>query len=305
LSSGNEDDTAPDDEIIARFLAHLRDERRLSAHTVSNYGRDLAALAEFAGRGVDWGALDHHRIREFAGRAHRQGLSPSSIARRLSTVRSFYRWLGREGLAQHNPGIGVSAPKQRRKLPETLSVDQLDRLLSFPAKTPEDLRDRALMELLYSSGLRLAEVCSIDIPDIDLNEGSLRVTGKGSKTRVLPVGGKAVEAIHAWLKVRVQMAKTETTSLFVGKRGARISSSAVQALVKKRAVQQGIPQNIYPHLFRHSFATHMLEASQDLRAVQELLGHADISTTQIYTHLDFAHLAEVYDKAHPRAKKRD
>jgi integrase/recombinase XerC len=298
------DSASPTNEVISRFIAHLRDERRLSAHTVTNYARDLAALAEFAGSGVDWVALDHHRIREFAARSHRRGLSPSSIARRLSTVRSFYRWLNREGLAQHNPGIGVSAPKQRRKLPETLSVDQLDRLLSFPAKTPEDLRDRALMELLYSSGLRLAEVCSIDLGDIDLSDRSLRVTGKGAKTRVLPVGGKAVDALQAWLKARVQMANTDEQALFVGKRGARISPSAVQALVKRRAVQQGIPQNIYPHLFRHSFATHMLEASQDLRAVQELLGHADISTTQIYTHLDFAHLAEVYDKAHPRAKKR-
>jgi integrase/recombinase XerC len=294
---------APATGTVERFLAHLRDERRLSPHTVSNYARDLASLVEFAGEG--WAAIDHHRVREFASRSHRRGLSPASIARRLSTVRSFYRWLNREGLVSHNPGIGVSAPKQRRKLPETLSVDQINGLLAFPIKTAEDARDRALMELLYSSGLRLAEVCSLDPGDLDLSNGLVRVTGKGAKTRVLPVGSNAIEAIRTWSQQRVTMANQGEIALFVGKRGARISPSAVQALVKKRAKQQGIPQNVYPHLFRHSFATHMLEASQDLRAVQELLGHADIKTTQVYTHLDFKHLAEVYDKAHPRAKKRD
>jgi len=295
--------SADRDDLITRFLAHLRDERRLSAHTVTNYARDLRALVEFAG--ADPAAIDHHRVREFAARSHRRGLGPASVARRLSTVRSFYRWLNREGLVAHNPGVGVAAPKQRRKLPETLSVDQLDRLLAFPVKTSEDARDRALMELLYSSGLRLAEVCSLDLHDLDLAGGMVRVTGKGAKTRVLPVGGKAVTAVTAWQRQRADLADQDEQALFVGKRGARITPSAVQALVKKRARQQGIPQNVYPHLFRHSFATHMLEASQDLRAVQELLGHADISTTQVYTHLDFKHLAEVYDKAHPRAKKRN
>lgn len=292
---------------VDRFLAHLRDERRLSPHTVSGYGRDLAALASFAHEAGlrDWDAVDHHRVRDFAARSHRRGLSPASVARRLSSVRGFYRWLSREGMAQHNPGEGVAAPKQRRRLPETLSVDQIERLMAFPVSDAVAARDLALMEMLYSSGLRLAEVCSLDVSDLDLREGSLRVTGKGAKTRVLPVGSKAIEAVRRWLKERAGMAGVDETALFVGRRGARISSSAVGKLIKDRARQQGIPQNVHPHLFRHSFATHMLEASGDLRAVQELLGHADISTTQVYTHLDFKRLAEVYDAAHPRAKRKD
>jgi integrase/recombinase XerC len=251
-----------------------------------------------------WSQVTQTQIRQYIASRHRQGFSPKSLHRELSSLRSFYNYLIQESQANANPALGVRAPKIRRKLPATLDVDQLDQLLDIDDETPVGRRDRAIMELFYSSGLRLAELIDLDLLDIDLQEQLVEVTGKGAKTRLVPVGRLAAEAIRDWLKVRGRLADPDEVALFVGVRGKRISRSTIQKQLHEWSVRQGAPRNIHPHLLRHSFASHLLESSGDLRAVQELLGHANISTTQIYTHLDFQHLAEVYDKAHPRAKKK-
>lgn len=291
---------------LQQFIGHLRTERRLSAHTVSNYTRDLERLAAFAAaRQVQhWAELDIHALRAFAAQLHRQGGAPGSIARALSAARSFYRYLQREGAATHNPAQDVAAPKQARKLPHVLDADQMSRLLDIPGDDAATLRDKALLELLYSSGLRLAELVGLNIHDVDLADATVRVTGKGAKTRVVPVGRQARTALAAWLRSRVQLAGATETALFVGTRGARISPRSVEDRVAYWARRQGLGVHVYPHMLRHSFASHLLESSGDLRAVQELLGHANISTTQIYTHLDFQHLAQIYDQSHPRARKK-
>lgn len=292
---------------IERFIAHLGRVRRLSPHTATNYRRDLVALAGWcAERGLaDWPLLTHHDMRAFAATCHRRGLGAKSIARRLAASRSFFNYLIREGVLNNNPGNDVSPPKGARKLPNTMDADLVSRLLQIPGDDPVTCRDRAMLELFYSSGLRLAELCSLDvIAALDVRQGEIRVTGKGAKTRIVPVGRYAREAIDRWLKVRTQMAKDGETALFVGNRGARISPRSVQLRLEYWSKKQGIGTQVHPHMLRHSFASHLLESSGDLRAVQELLGHADISTTQVYTHLDFQHLAQVYDKAHPRAKKK-
>ena len=287
-----------------RFLDHLKLERRLSANTAKSYRRDLICLAEFCDR-QDIAAftdLRSHHLRRFAAVSHAGGLSPRSIQRRLSGARSFMNYLIREGVLTNNPGAGVSAPQVPRSLPNTLDVDQMARLLQIEGDEPETVRDRAMLELFYSSGLRLSELVGLDLGAVDLADGTVRVTGKGNKTRIVPVGRQARERVRTWLKIRVQLAREAELALFVGPRGTRISPRTVQARVRYWAVRAGVPQRVYPHLFRHSFATHLLESSSDLRSVQEMLGHADISTTQIYTHLNFQHLAQVYDKAHPRAR---
>jgi len=289
---------------IDEFLKHLRYERRVSEHTIKSYRRDLSCLKDFCdSAGInEWAQLKDHHLRGFAGTSFSKGLSPRSIQRRLSGARSFFNYLIREDLLKNNPAVDVSAPKVRRKLPETLDADQMARLLDVQGDEPADLRDKAMLELLYSSGLRLAELVSLDIGDIDTADGTVRVTGKGSKDRIVPVGSFACKAVNDWLKARGNMANPDEQAVFTGTRGARISPRTVQAQVKYRAVEAGLPQRVYPHLFRHSFATHLLESSRDLRGVQELLGHADISTTQVYTHLDFQHLAQIYEEAHPRAQ---
>ncbi len=291
---------------VESFLDHLTHERRLSPRTRESYARDLRAAAAWLGRQkVDsWGHFTQQQIRHYIASRHRQGYAPKSLHRELSSLRSLYNYLLRENLVQANPALGVRAPKVSRKLPATLDVDQLNQLLAIEDNSPTGLRDRAIMELFYSSGMRLAELIGLDVGQLDLNEQIVEVTGKGDKTRLLPVGRQAVEAISAWLKVRAQLAGGEESALFVGVRGRRISRSTIQKQLHEWSIRQGAPRNIHPHLLRHSFASHLLESSGDLRAVQELLGHANISTTQIYTHLDFQHLSEVYDKAHPRAKKR-
>lgn len=288
------------------FLAHLTLERRLSPLTARAYRRDLECLAEFCdAQGItDFTELRSHHLRRFAAQSHAGGLAPRSIQRRLSGVRSFMNWLIREGVLKQNPGADISAPQAPRNLPGTLDVDQMSQLLKIEGDEPETVRDRAILELFYSSGLRLAELTGLDLGDVDLADGSVRVTGKGRKTRIIPVGRLAREAVRAWLKVRGELAGPGETALFTGPRGGRISPRTVQARVKLWAQRSGLSQRVYPHLLRHSFATHVLESSGDLRSVQEMLGHADISTTQIYTHLNFQHLAQVYDKAHPRARKR-
>jgi integrase/recombinase XerC len=291
---------------VDRFLDHLRHERRLSPRTVVSYRRDLdQALNWLVHQGMtEWGALDSHRVRAYIAQRHRAGLSAKSLQRELSALRSLFRYLLREGLAKSNPAQGVRAPKVRRRLPGTLDTDQLGRILNQTPADPLELRDLAILELLYSSGLRLAELVAIDLGDLDTPDASLEVTGKGAKTRRVPVGGKALAAVGRWLDVRGALAVTDETALFVSRRGRRIHPRTVQTRIKRWALEKGAPRGLHPHLLRHSFASHLLESSGDLRAVQELLGHADISTTQIYTHLDFQHLAQVYDQAHPRARKK-
>ncbi|HEU5136154.1 MAG TPA: tyrosine recombinase XerC [Steroidobacteraceae bacterium] len=296
----------PDRNLIAAYLKHLGTERRLSPHTASNYARDLRALADFLERGnlPDWGKIDSQHVRVFAARAHAGGLSPRSVQRRLSAVRGFFHYLLRERLVASNPALDIRAPKAARRLPGTLDVDQLDQLLDIPPEDALAVRDKAIMELFYSSGLRLDELVGLDIAHLDLPDRTVRVLGKGRKTRVLPVGRKAIEALQTWLRDRAGLADADEPALFVGRNGARLKHRAVQLRIAYWARRKGLPSHVHPHLFRHSFATHLLESSKDLRGVQELLGHADISTTQIYTHLDFAHLARTYDASHPRAKRK-
>jgi len=290
---------------IDRFLHHLQTERRLAENTCKHYQRDLAELLAFCRKaGVSsWKHLDTHQIRQFAAHAHRRGLGGRSIQRQLSAVRSFYNYLLREQQVTSNPAHEVRAPKSEQRLPDTLNVDDIARLMSGTARGGLAVRDLAMLELMYSSGLRLAELVSLNREDIDLAERMVRVTGKGNKTRVVPVGARALTALQAWLQLRPAQLAAGETAMFTGRRGQRLGRRAVQQRVRRWAQQQGVPGDVHPHTLRHSFASHLLESSGDLRAVQELLGHADISTTQIYTHLDFQHLAKVYDAAHPRARK--
>ena len=290
---------------LDRFLDHLHHERRLSPRTLESYARDLnQAIGWLEEQNIlSWGGMNQLLIRNYIARRHREGLSPTSLHRALSSLRSLFHYLVREGEMGANPAQGVRAPKVGRKLPVTLDVDQVGHLLDIRNDDPEALRDLAIMELFYSSGLRLAELISLNLGDIDPWDGMVEVTGKGAKTRRVPVGSKAREALQHWMEVRDQLAAPDEMALFVGVRGRRISRSTVQKRMYHWSIEQQAPRRVHPHLLRHSFASHLLESSGDLRAVQELLGHANISTTQIYTHLDFQHLAEVYDKAHPRARK--
>ena len=293
-------------EQIGRFRQYLAKERRLSAHTDSNYTRDLTALTRFCSQqGIaDWPALEHAQVRLFAARSHAAGLAPRSIQRRLSAVRSFLNFLIREGILKQNCAVDVRAPKGQRRLPVTLDADTMGRLLEIPGAEPLAIRDRALMELLYSSGLRLAELVGLNLPDLNVADRTVRVLGKGSKTRVVPVGRKALVALGEWLNVRRDLVQGGNDAVFVGNSGRRLGARAIQKRVEYWAVRQGLPMHVHPHLFRHSFASHLLESSGELRAVQELLGHADIATTQVYTHLDFQHLARIYDASHPRARRK-
>jgi integrase/recombinase XerC len=296
----------PQLRLVERFLDHLRLERRLSIHTITSYRRDLDCLTEYCDANAvsRWQDLKSHHVRGFAASSHAAGLSPRSIQRRLSGIRGLMNFLIREGEISRNPATGISAPQVARKLPNTLDVDQMARLLQIQGSDPVTARDRAMLELLYSSGLRLAELVNLNPEDVDLADAMVRVTGKGNKTRLIPIGRMARNCVAEWSRVRSELAAGDENALFVGVRGRRISPRTVQNRVRHWALKAGIPQRVYPHLFRHSFATHLMESSRDLRAVQELLGHADISTTQIYTHLDFQHLAQIYDEAHPRARRQ-
>ena len=291
---------------IDRFIHHLEFKRRLSPLTGKHYRRDLLALLAWCESNdlATWSDLDSEHIRSFTSAAYRKGLGARSLQRRLSAARMFYRYLHREKHVTRNPVDSVTAPKSSKRLPGNLDADRMARLLEIPGEGPLVDRDRAILELLYSSGLRLAELVDLDCGDVDLHDATVRVTGKGNKDRIVPVGRKALEALIAWHRSRGQMAREDEKALFVSNRGTRLSPRSVQARVKHWARRQGIDSNVYPHLFRHSFATHLLESSHDLRGVQELLGHANISTTQVYTHLDFQHLATIYDATHPRAKKK-
>ena len=291
---------------LEEFQQYLASERRLSTHTRSNYQRDLGLLADYCvARAIDdWQALDPAAARGFVAQLHRQGLAGRSIQRLLSAARSFYRFLLREQGVSRNPFTGIPAPKSGRRLPKALSVEQAVRLVEIEADDVLAQRDRAMFELFYSSGLRLAELVALNVNDVDLREGSVTVTGKGAKTRILPVGARARAAIEVWLSVRGPLAPPGATALFLGRNGRRLGPRAVQQRLKQWAARQGLDIPVHPHMLRHSFASHLLESSGDLRAVQELLGHANLSTTQVYTHLDFQHLAKVYDAAHPRARRK-
>ena len=291
---------------LERFFVHLGAERSLSPLTLKAYRRDLVCLSEFCcERGIDvWAEINPQVLRNFVAARHRAGLGGRSIRRELSAVRAFYNYLLRENKVTHNPALGINVPKSPRLLPRTLDVDQMSRLLTAEVSGTLASRDHAIMELMYSSGLRLAELISLNLGDVDLNDATVRVTGKGNKTRVVPVGRYARAAVRAWLKQRVLCAPPGEEALFVGRRGERLTSRAVQLRLRAWSQMQGVGGAVNPHMLRHSFASHLLESSGDLRAVQELLGHANISTTQIYTHLDFQHLAKVYDAAHPRAKRQ-
>jgi len=281
-------------------------ERRLSVHTITAYRRDLRALQDWCERNDvgQWDVLDHQHVRRFAAQSHARGLQGRSIQRRLAALRTFFGFLLREGALKRNPALEIPSPKASRRLPQTLDVDQMARLLALEPGDALAARDLALMELFYSSGLRLAELTSLRLRDLDLAGASVRVLGKGRKERICPVGSKAIAALRVWLAQRAALVRSGVESVFIGRHGGPLGARAVQLRVAARARAQGLAQPVHPHLFRHSFATHLLESSRDLRGVQELLGHANISTTQVYTHLDFQHLARTYDEAHPRAKRR-
>lgn len=295
-----------DSDLGKAWLGTLEHQRRLSPHTLANYSRALELLFKLKEE-APLRDLEAQHIRRFVARLHAAGLSGRTLALTLSAWRGLYQWLARQKGFAANPAQGVRAPKSPRRLPKALSVEQAQQLLEGPPPdTPADARDRAMFELLYSSGLRLGELVALDADDgrLDLRQAEVTVTGKGSKTRTVPVGSRAREALREWLKARAQLAGHAERALFVGARGRRISAGAVQARLRAWSKRQGLGASVHPHMLRHSFASHVLQSSQDLRAVQEMLGHASISSTQVYTHLDFQALAKVYDAAHPRARKK-
>lgn len=295
-------------EALDRFIEYLRTERNYSEHTLAAYRRDLKKLEDNLEAECldDLSKIDMLAIRQTLSLLRHQDLSPRSLQRWLSSLRSFFNYGLKQRWCSINPTSGVSAPKLPRPLPKVLDTDQTAQLLKKPAKLRGGLnwiaqRDLAIAELLYSSGLRVAELCALDLADIDMRSAEVRALGKGSKTRVVPVGSLAVQAIKEWLPLRADLVKMDEAALFVGKTGKRLSTRSVQLRMEKLGRDQGCEQRLHPHLLRHSFASHMLESSGDLRSVQEMLGHANISTTQIYAHLDFQHLSRIYDQAHPRA----
>jgi integrase/recombinase XerC len=286
------------------WLKELAEQRRLSPHTVEAYGRDLEALLELTGD-TPLDELQPQAIRRFTARLHARDLSGRSLARMLSAWRGFYRWLGKRNLVALNPVQAVRPPRSKKALPSVLSPDQARALLEGTVEDVLELRDRAMFELFYSSGLRLSELASLDCRGgLDLKEGEVTVTGKRGKTRLVPVGAAAREALTAWLARREEIASGDEPALFLSRRGDRLSVRSMEARLERWGLKQGLGVHVHPHMLRHSFASHVLQSSGDLRAVQEMLGHSSIASTQIYTHLDFQHLAQVYDAAHPRAKKK-
>ncbi len=302
------------DELFAIYHAHLRDEKQYSTLTISAYLRDLSAFTDWLQTAESHPTADSelavllqvkvHHVRRWLSQLHHAGQAVKTMQRKLSSVRRFYHWLLREGLVEVNPVTGLSPLPQTKRLPETLSAEEIDYLLLMQPENPLEYRDCAILELFYSSGLRLAELVGLNVTDIDWSQQIVRVAGKGKKLRDLPVGQHAMRALRAWLEVRPLLCDADESALFVSKQRKRISARNVQLRLQYWQRERGLGQKLHPHKLRHSFATHMLESSGDLRAVQELLGHADISTTQIYTHLDFQHLAKIYDQAHPRAHRK-
>ncbi len=298
---------ADQEQLLVDFFEQLTVEKRASSHTVASYQRDIKRLLSYCiEKSIDqWSSLTQSDIRAHIASRHRKGMGSSSLQRELSAIRSFYSFLLKRRCADINPAQYVKAPKQIKKLPKTLDVDQINGLLEAGTSSVLEIRDLAMFEVFYSSGLRLSELAALNIEDIDLHDQSLLVrSGKGGKSRLLPVGAKAIAALKHWLLQRIKFTPTTEVAVFVTTRGKRLGQSSIDLRLALWCKKKGIAEHIHPHMLRHSFASHLLEASQDLRAVQELLGHSNISTTQIYTHLDFQHLAEVYDNAHPRAKKK-
>ena len=285
------------------YLEHLSNERRLSRHTVENYARDITALLELAG-GTKLQQLEVHHARRYVAQLHARGLDGRSLARMLSAWRGFFNYLVRDHGFVNNPCVGIRAPRAAKRLPHALSPDEANRLMAIEGDDDLAVRDRAVLELFYSSGLRLSELTGLAPGDIHSGDATVRVTGKGNKTRIVPVGSRALDALRRWLDRRGAIADADPNALFVSPNGKRLTGRVIQLRMKQWAIKLGVNTNVHPHVLRHSFASHVLQSSGDLRAVQEMLGHASISTTQVYTHLDFQHLAKAYDAAHPRAKRR-
>lgn len=290
--------------VINAYLSHIHTDRQLSPHTLSSYRRDLNKFSAFClSKNInDYNNVHNSDVRQWAAQMHSQGLAGTSLQRALSAVRSFYKYHSRHGNS-HNPALDVQAPKSPKSLPKTLDTDNMQQLLSIEGDDWLSVRDRAIFELFYSSGLRLSELVNLNVNDMDLQDGLVTVTGKGNKTRSLPVGRFAIDALQAWLSARNEITIVDHSAVFLSQQGKRLGQRSIQLRLKKHSVQQNMSQHVHPHMLRHSFASHMLESSGDLRAIQELLGHENISTTQVYTHLDFQHLSKVYDKAHPRAQR--
>ncbi len=295
------------EKLLENFFDQLIFEKRSSVHTLKSYRRDLNRLIQYCdSNAIDhWAQLQQANIRAHIAQRHRQGLNSKSLQRELSAIRSFYSYLTKNHHVATNPAKHVQAPKQDRKLPKTLDVDQMAGLLEAGASSEHEIRDVAIFELFYSSGLRLSELAALNLEDVDLNDRTLVVReGKGGKSRVVPIGGKAISALEKWLDMRGHHIPDLDPALFVSWKGKRLGNRSIQLRLDQWCKKKGLPEHVHPHMLRHSFASHLLESSQDLRAVQELLGHSNISTTQIYTHLDFQHLSEIYDKTHPRAAKK-
>lgn len=292
-------------EYLDNYLNYLRQVRRYSAATIDGYQRDVMAYLDFlkTQQIEKYADATVHHVRTFVGSKKRQGASSKTIQRCLSSVRGFYNYLITQREASTNPANDVRAPKGQKKLPQVLDVDHMKRLLDVAPDNPLQVRDRAIMELAYSSGLRLSELVGLDIDQLDMISAQVVVHGKGSKTRYLPVGSKAIDALREWMRVRDGIVREGERALFTNNRGSRLSQRAIQKRMAEQSMRSGIGYHVHPHMLRHSFASHLLESSGDLRAIQELLGHSSINTTQVYTQLDFQHLANVYDKAHPRARK--
>lgn len=292
-------------EPLTAFLRYLASEKRHSPRTCASYCEDLKRFAAWVEQlpSPHWRSVSSHDLRRYVALLSRQGLGGRSIARHLSAIRRFYEYLLREHLATDNPALDIRAPKAGKRLPRVADVDQLNHLLDATPDDPLEIRDLSMFELMYSSGLRLSELAGLNLGSVDFRGGEVRVLGKGSKERILPVGRKALDALSQWLEVRGAMAPEGQSALYVSRRGDRLSTRSIQSRLSRWGMAKGADQRLHPHLLRHSFASHMLESSGDLRAVQELLGHADIATTQVYTHLDFQHLAKVYDQSHPRARR--
>jgi len=303
VSPSPPDASGPENSYLAGFLSQLRQERRLSRHTADAYARDVRALLELAGT-TPLAELQIHQIRRFAAQLHGRGLGGKSLARLLSAWRGFFKYLARDHGFSRNPCAGVRPPKSPKSLPKALSPDEATRLVSIAGDDKLAVRDRAIFEMFYSSGLRLSEPTSLKSGDVNYPDATVRVTGKGNKTRVVPVGSHALKALKAWMMVRDLLVKQGEAALFVSQNGGVITPRAIQLRLITWSIKQGLPGNVHPHMLRHSFASHVLQSSGDLRAVQEMLGHSSISTTQVYTHLDFQYLAKVYDTAHPRAKRK-
>jgi len=303
VSPSPPDASGPENPYLAGFLSQLRQERRLSRHTADAYARDVRALLELAGT-TPLAELQIHQIRRFVAQLHGRGLGGKSLARLLSAWRGFFKYLARDNGRSRKPCAGVRPPKSPKSLPKALSPDEATRLVSIAGDDKLAVRDRAIFEMFYSSGLRLSELTSLKSGDVNYSDATVRVTGKGNKTRVVPVGSHALKALKAWMMVRDLLVKQGEAALFVSQNGGAITPRAIQLRLKTWSIKQGLPGNVHPHMLRHSFASHVLQSSGDLRAVQEMLGHSSISTTQVYTHLDFQYLAKVYDQAHPRAKRK-